>query len=167
MCVIPGGLNHRQQFRPRPRQPSQHYSNSQDSSGDSENPHRPWVTPQHLQLIAERNALYEKYQATRSEDDMRLFKIKRFEVNQIINDAKILFLQQNPNQRPQFHNPHASSMHHQSSSNSTGNSGMKPPKVLEERSYENRGAFHCDPCERKFPTQAVLDEHLSEHITCK
>jgi hypothetical protein len=52
------------------------------------------MTPDLLKLIQEKEELGRICNENKSEDNFRNFKIKRFEVNMAVNDAKILFYQE-------------------------------------------------------------------------
>jgi hypothetical protein len=53
----------------------------------------PWMSADLLKLIKEKEELWDTYSKERTEESNRNFKIKRFEVNQAVNDAKILYYQ--------------------------------------------------------------------------
>lgn len=51
----------------------------------------PWMTPELLKLIKEKDEQWRVYNNDPTEENHRKFKIKRIEVNMAVNDAKLLF----------------------------------------------------------------------------
>ena len=82
------GRNNFRGGRGRGGGPQQHQGSSNNGNSNS---HKPWMTPELLQQIYERNELQRVSMNSKNPDDWRKFKTSQRAVNLALNDAKVLY----------------------------------------------------------------------------
>ncbi|KAL6258607.1 hypothetical protein P5V15_010561 [Pogonomyrmex californicus] len=116
---------------------------------------KPWMTDEIRNEIQRKNKLYAKAKKNKDAGEWKEFKDLRNKVTRMIRDAKNEYLAKHPEQAHLY--PVDEEPYDQRDENNVSSDD-------DVNDYDI--SHYCEVCDRDFPSEAILAEHKSAHMTC-